>query len=123
MPNINNATLVGDQTVLFGTVGYYSGSGIVISGNQTHEADKLEIQDENGYVICTIYFNEKKQFSFEMLIKTAAPTLEPGDLITLAGVAQAEVQKIDIIWTRGAERKVRIEAIRYLGKAIVIPSS
>lgn len=114
----NIATIVGDNTVLFGTEGYYSGSGVITSGNKKLEGDKLDLKDENGFTFATIYFDDKNQFSFEMIVKTAAPELARGDLITVAGVANAEVQDTEEIWGNTAERKFRVNATRYLGKVI-----
>lgn len=116
MSSSNNPTITGDNTVLFGTNGYYSGSGVVIGGNNKLTGDKLDLLDENGFVFATIYFNDKNEFSFEMIVKTAAPTLGRGDLITVGGVANAEVQDTELIYAQTAERRYRVNAIRYSGK-------
>lgn len=109
-------TITGDNTVLFGTEGYYSGSGVVTGGNNKLTSDKLELLDENGYVFATIYFNERNEFSFELTVKTAAPALEIGDLITVAGVLNAEVQGTELLFANNQQRKFRVDAVRYSAK-------
>ena len=118
MSSSNNPVITGDNTVLFGTNGYYSGSGVVVSGNKKLEGDRLDLRDENGFVFTSIYFDDKNQFSFEMIVKTAAPELERGDLITVAGVANAEVQDTELIYEQTRERRYRVNATRFLGKDV-----
>lgn len=114
----NNPVIKGDNTVLFGSGGYYSGNGIVVSGNKKLSGDKLEVKDENGYVVATIYFNDKNEFSFEMIVKTAAPDLDRGDQITVAGVVNALVDDTEEMWKQDDVRRVRVNATRYLGMTI-----
>jgi hypothetical protein len=113
----NNPTIKGDNTVLFGSAGFYSGSGILVSGNKKLSGDKLEVKDQTGYVVATIYFNDKNEFSFEMIVKTAAPTLDRGDEITLASLV-ALVDDVEEMWKQDDVRRLRVTATRYLGMTL-----
>lgn len=111
----NVPVIKGDNTVLFGADGVYSGSGIITGGNKKSEAEKLEVIDENGFVVSVIYFNNKKECSFDMVVKTAAPDLAPGDTITICGVALCLVDNCEEIWAQKDVRKFRVSATKYAG--------
>ncbi|WP_043585368.1 hypothetical protein [Geminisphaera colitermitum] len=111
----NNPTIKGDNTVLWGTGGYY-GSAIITTGNRKRSADKAEIRDNNGYVVAVIYYNQNRQASFEMIVQTAAPTLEPGTVITLgADNLKFMVDDVDEKWAQIDVRKYSINATAYDG--------
>jgi hypothetical protein len=109
----NIPVIKGDNTVLFGADGVYSGSGLVTGGNKKTDAEKIEVPDANGFVVAVIYFNNKNECSFEMIVKTAAPTLVPGDTITLCGVAACLVDNAEEIWAQKDVRKFRVTATKY----------
>ncbi|HTJ78537.1 MAG TPA: hypothetical protein VL357_06035 [Rariglobus sp.] len=109
----NVPVIKGDNTVLFGADGVYSGNGIVTSGNNKLDGEKLEVADENGYTVAVIYFNEKNQCSFEMIVKTAAPALARGDEITLCGVAACLVDDTELMFANKDVQKFRVNATKY----------
>ncbi len=113
----NNPVIKGDNTVLFGSASYYAGSGILVSGNKKLSGDKLEVKDETGYVVAVIFFNDKNEFSFEMIVKTAAPTLARGDQLTLAGLV-ALVDDVEEMWKQDDVRRLRVNATRYNGMTL-----
>lgn len=109
----SNPNIVGDNTVIFGSNGVYGTGQIVEDGNKRLTGDKLEIQDNDGNVVTVIYFNDKNECSFLMVVKTAAPSLARGDAITIGGVADCLVDDTEEIWRRGDVRKFRVNATRY----------
>lgn len=113
---MSNVPLIkGDNTVLFGTADFYTGSGIIQSGDLTLDGDMLEVQDENGFVVAVIYYNDKKEITFEMVVKTAAPELERGDELTVAGVIGALVKSTKLMWKNNDVRKYSVTATYYSG--------
>lgn len=118
---LNVPVIRGDNTVLFGADGVYSGNGIIVGGNKRLNGEKLEVADENGYVVAVIYFNEKNECSFEMIVKTAAPALERGDEIEICGVAACLVDDTEEIWANKDTRKFRVNATKYAGIAAEAP--
>ncbi|WP_043588982.1 hypothetical protein [Geminisphaera colitermitum] len=109
----NVPTIRGDNTVLFGADGVYSGNGIIVSGSKKGNSEKLEVGDENGFTVAVIWFNNKKQCSFEMIVKTAAPELEEGDEIELCGVAACYVDDVEEVWAQKDVRRFRVNATKY----------
>lgn len=109
----NSPTIVGDNTVLWGTSGVYSGTGIVVSGSKALGSEKLEVADEDGFTVAVIYFNHKHQCDFEMIVKTAAPALDIGDFITLCAVVDCVVENVTEVWTQKDNRRLRVTAIKY----------
>lgn len=112
---VNNPTIVGDNTVIWGTGGIYSGTGIITDAEVGDSSDKMEIQDENGFTVAVIYFNQKNECQFNMIVKTSMPTLEIGDLISIGGVANCQVENIRRMWKQNDVAKYAITAVRYSG--------
>lgn len=112
-----NPVIRGDNTVLWGTSGVYSGSGagFITTGRKRATAEKLEIKDNNGFTVATIYFDNKTECEFEMIVKTAAPTLAIGDGLTICGVAYALVDDFEEMWAQADVRKLRVKATNYVG--------
>lgn len=110
---VGSPRIVGDNTILFGTAGVY-GSGIIVSSASNKlDGDKLEIKDNKGSVTTVIYFNDKNQCSFEMLVSAAAPTLARGDAITIGGVVNCLVDNTELKWTNDNTQKFTVNATRY----------
>lgn len=115
----NNPVIKGDNTVIWGASGLYTtANGIITGGNKKLEGELLEVKDENGFTVATIYFDDKNKFSFEMIVKTAAPTLARGDAITVAGVTGALVDDTEEIWAQADVRKFRVNATKYTGMTL-----
>jgi hypothetical protein len=112
---VNNPTIVGNNTVIWGTGNIYAGTGIITGAEKGSSADKIEIQDETGYVVTVIYFNQKNECSFEMVVKTSIPTLAIGDAITIAGTANCHVDDIRVVWSQKDVAKYSIKATKYSG--------
>jgi hypothetical protein len=112
----NTPTIKGLQSVLWGVasaVTGVTGVGIITGAEKGTSADKVEITDENGFVVCVVFFNEKNECSFEMIVKTAAPTLAIGDAITVGAVAFCLVDDMKMMWKQNDVQKMSIKATRY----------
>src|SRR4051812_5203502 len=89
---VNNPTVKGDSSVVWGagsvvsTAVHAAGAvtlGIITDAEKGSSADKIEIMDENGFVVTVVYFNNKNECSFGMIVKTSVPSLDIGDTFTL----------------------------------------
>ena len=111
-----NPVIRGDNTILWGASGVFSGTGagIVTSGNKKIVGEKTEIKDVNGFTVAVVYFDDKKNVSFEMYVKTAAPTLARGDGVTICGVAYALVDDFEEVWANTDARKLIVNATQYV---------
>lgn len=114
----NTPTIKGNTTVLWGTDGLYAAGEVVESGSERLTGDKVEIEDNNGFVVSVIYFNDKRECTFSMIVKTTAPTLARGDAITIGGVVGALVDDTEIVWERRDVRKYKVNATKYDGLTI-----
>lgn len=114
----NTPVIKGNNTVLWGTGGLYGTGEIVESGSTRLTGDKLEIEDNDGFVVTAIFFNDKHECSFSMVVKTTVPTLKRGDAITIGGVADALVDDMETVWERRDVRKVRVNATKYSGLTV-----
>jgi hypothetical protein len=116
MPDFN-PTIRGDNTVLFGTRSFY-GNAIINSGTIQKASDKLEIRNNDGVVVSTIYYNQNKKCSFEMLVQATAPDIGSGDVVTLgsgAGSAKFIVDDCTESWSNTDVRKFSVNATFYEG--------
>lgn len=118
----NNPTIRGDNSVLWGAGGVYDGTGVgyVTTGRHRAYSEKVEIQDENGYTVAVVYFDEKNDVEFEMVIKTSAPAIAVGDGVTICGIAYALVDEVEKMWEQRGVQKFRVKATNYV--AIEDPS-
>lgn len=110
-------TIVGDNTVLWGSGGVY-GSGIITRGNKQTTGEKVLVKDNNGFTVTAIYFDDQHRCSFEMIVQTEAPDFERGDLITVCGVAKCIVEDFNLLFEQAGVRKFTCDAVRYLGMTI-----
>ncbi|WP_043586354.1 hypothetical protein [Geminisphaera colitermitum] len=116
MPDYN-PTIRGDNTVLFGTRNFY-GNAIINSGTIQKATDKLEIRNNDGVVVTTIYYNQNRKTSFEMIVQATAPDIGPGDVLTLgtgAGSAKFIVDDCTESWSNTDVRKYSVNATAYTG--------
>lgn len=111
----NTPTIKGNNKVLWGTNGLYGEGVITESGSTRLTGDKVEIEDNDGSAVAVIYFNDKHECSFTMVIQTAAPELARGDAITIGGVTDALVDDVETVWERRDVRKLRVNATKYSG--------
>ncbi len=111
-----NPVIRGDSTVLWGASGVFSGTGVgfVTKGNKKLSGEKVEIKDANGFTVAVIYFDDKNNVSFEMFVKTAAPTLARGDGVTICGVAYALVDDVEELWDNNNARRLIVTATNYV---------
>lgn len=110
-----NPVIRGDSTVLWGANGVFTGAGAghILSGSKNLQGEKQEIQDNNGATVAVIFFDNKNVCRFEMVVKTAAPTLARGDGVTICGVAYALVDDVEEMWAQRDVRKLRVSATNY----------
>ena len=111
----NNPTIVGDNTVLWGTSGVSDYTGYVTSARKVKNSKKEEIPDINGFTIAAVLYDHKTALEFEMTISTAAPDSERGDLITICGVENCMIDEIEEMWAKDKVRMYRITATKYEG--------
>ena len=118
---MSTPTIKGDNTVLWGAGGVYSGSGVgyVLKGSKKATGEKVEVKDKDGFTVAVIYFDDKKNVSFEMIVKTAAPEINRGDGLTICGVAYCLCDDIEELWDNGNVRRVVVNATNYV--AITAP--
>jgi len=107
----------GDNTVVWGSNGVYS-TGIIVSGSKQLSGEKMEVKDNNGFVVAAIYFDDKNQCDFEMIVQTAAPDLARGDQITICGLLNCLVDETDEKWAQNDVRKFSVKATKYLGMTL-----
>ncbi len=107
------ATLVGDNTVLWGADGLYGTGQIIRDMSVRTTGEKLEIQNSEGDTVTVIYFDEKQECSVMIVVKTSAPTLARGDFITIGGVADAIVDETELMAENRNVRTFRITATKY----------
>lgn len=113
----NNPTIKGDNTVIWGTGGNYAG-GIITSCSKDNTTEKLEVLDNNGYTVAVIYFNQKGECEFEMIVQTSAPTLAHGDQITICGAVNALVENTKQVWAQRDVCKFQVKATKYTGMTL-----
>lgn len=108
-------TIKGDSTILWGADGVYtaSGCGFVTKGSKQLTGEKVEIKDKNGFTVSVIYFDDKKNVSFEAIVTTAAPTLVRGDAATICGIAYCLIDEVEELWANADARKYSVRATNY----------
>lgn len=107
----------GDSTILWGADGVFtaSGCGFVTTGSSELTGEKVEIKDKLGFTVAVVYFDDKKNMSFEAVISTAAPTLARGDAATICGIAYTLIDSVEELWANNDARKYRVRATNYTG--------
>jgi hypothetical protein len=112
-----NPVIKGDSTILWGADGVYtaSGCGFVTTGSKELTGEKVEIKDKNGFTVSVIFFDDKKNVSFEAVIATAAPALVRGDAATICGIAYCLIDGVEELWANNDARKYRVRATNYIG--------
>lgn len=114
-----NYTIVGDGDITFSTddVGY-TAVGTILSGSQKRTGDLVELKDRQGNVFATIYFNDKDECEIEALwISTYTPPAR-GDLISIMGLTNVEVQDWEKKWENERETKFSLRCTKYRHKTI-----
>lgn len=111
-----NPVIRGDNTILWGAGGVFSGTGagIIQTGRKRKNCEKVEIKDVNGFTVAVVYFDNKTELEFEMYVKTAAPAINEGDGLTICGVAYALVDEVEEMWANNDGRKYRVRATNYV---------
>ena len=83
-------TTRGNADIQWGTDNIYTGT--ILSASKRPTADKAVLKDNQGNDRTEWYFNQAVEWDLEAALPIAAPTLVPGDLVTLGGVAGFIVQ-------------------------------
>jgi len=109
-----NPVIKGDSTILWGTGSVYSG-GLVVSATLTKNAEAQEVADTNGFAAAVVFFNNKQDIECEIIIQTAAPSIEIGDAVSICGVTGCIVQPggFQQMWEQKGVRKCRLKATKY----------
>ncbi|PTY03898.1 hypothetical protein DB346_03000 [Verrucomicrobia bacterium LW23] len=107
-----NPVIRGDNTVIWGSNGVFN-TGYIKSAKKSNTSDKVEVQDNTGYVVTTIYFNHKGECEFTMVVRGAIPEFNSGDLITVAGLVNCQVDNADVNWAQAGVVEMSIKATKY----------
>jgi hypothetical protein len=112
---MSTAVIKGDNTILWGATGVYSGTGAgyVTSGSDQLTGEKLEVKDKDGFTVAVVFFDDKHNVQFEAVIKAAAPALARGDAATVCGIAYCLIDEVEILWENAQARKYRVKGTNY----------
>jgi hypothetical protein len=99
----NSPTIIGDNTVLWGTAALIASpntavSGILVSVRDQRTGEMVEIPDENGFSTTVIFFNSKNECEFHVVVKTAFPTWDRGSKLTVNGHTNVYVTDYEKLW-------------------------
>lgn len=108
----SSPTIKGDNTVIWGSGAVYA-TGIITRGNAKTTGEKFLVKDNNGFTVTAIYFDDRNECSFEMIVQTAAADLERGDFITVGGITSCIVEECEKIWEQGGVMKFAVTAVKY----------
>ena len=111
----NNALIKGDTTVLWGTGGGTTVTGIIVSVRNTHTGEMVEIPDNNGFTVAAVFFNNKDEGEVEIIVQTSDPALERGDNVTILGASGYLVTEVEKMWEQKNVRKFRFKATKFSG--------
>ena len=114
----NNAVIKGDTTVLWGTAGGTTITGIIVSVRDTLTGEMVEVPDNNGYSVAAVFFNDKNEGEVEIVVQTSAPTLKRGDNTTIMGVSGYLVTEVEKMWEQKNVRKYRFKATKFSGMTL-----
>src|SRR5688500_18778027 len=114
MPNA--PTIKGNNTIIWGTEGQYTGLVVRARNRLTGEMDK--VADNVGFTVSAIYFDDQRQCEVEIIVQTAAPTLARGDEVTICGVADCLVDETEQNWENKGTSKFTVQATRFLGMTL-----
>jgi hypothetical protein len=108
--------IVGDNTILWGTSGIYSGGGIVESATLTNNAEAQEIANTKGFAAAVVYFNQKQEIEAECTVEgSTVPSFSVGDSLTICGVTGCIVQPggFQVIYGQKAAVKFRLKVTKF----------
>lgn len=71
------------------------------------------MKDNDGFTVTVIYFDDRGECSFEMIVQSSAPSLSRGDAITVAGLTNCLVEDTEEIWAEQNVRKFAVTACKY----------
>jgi hypothetical protein len=91
----------------------YADIGTLISGGQDHGARKLEIKDSYGNVVAVVYFDNQDKCTVEVIFDSTATYPEPGDIVSIFGIATCLVDSWKKEWGNEKEVMITINATFY----------
>jgi DNA/RNA endonuclease YhcR with UshA esterase domain len=115
MSTTNQATIKGDSTVLWGTAGGTTISGIIVSVRDQLTGEMVEIPDEVGFTVTVVFFNDRDECEVQLIVKTSVPDLKRGDAVTIAGIDNCLVTEREVNWEQKGARKLTVKATRWSG--------
>lgn len=89
-----------------GTVSY----GKILSCTRKLTTKQFEQADENGEIHSLVLYDQREEFSLEVLAKETQVKPALGDVVTLDGVADVIVTEAEIAWKQGDTVKYNITA-------------
>lgn len=89
-----------------GTVSY----GKILSCTRKLTAKQFEQMDENGELHSLVMYDQREEFTLEILAKETQAKPALGDLVTIDGVAEAIVTEAEISWSQGDTVKYNVTA-------------
>ena len=109
-PTINGS---GYSTCLWGMDGtVYTGK--ITSFTHDKDADTAQILDNNGYVTTDLTYNQKDNFSMEIIIASGTTPPTVGAVITIDGVTNVIVRTVGKTYGEKDWRKLKVTGIAYI---------
>jgi hypothetical protein len=108
--------IIGDNTILWGTGGLYSGGGIVLSATLTGNAEAQEVADTQGMAAAVVYFNQKQDIEAECEVEGATPpSFNVGDSVNICGVSGCYVQPggFQLMYAQKGVVKFRLKVTKF----------
>lgn len=87
--------------------------GIVHSVSKKGASEKDYIHDENGYTVGMIIFDQRKEYTVEILCKDSMSEPASGDAMTIGGDSNVLVMDPEIKWTHKGWKMLSLTATRF----------
>ena len=110
----SSVKFTGNRKVVWGTNGLFREGIIVSSASDQRTSDKEEIKDNDGNVVCIVFFNMQNQTSISAICNSddAESLPELGDIVEICG-KECVVNDVKLDWNQGASAKFSITATKY----------
>lgn len=87
--------------------------GIVHSVSRKNAAEKDYILDENGYTVGVVFFDQKNEYTVEILCKDSMTNPTVGGVMTIGGDANMLVMDFDLKWSHKGFKMLSVNLTRY----------
>lgn len=96
----------------------YTGIGIIISATQKLTGKTLELADRQGNTNIVIFFDDKKEYSIDVIVDTSITPPVRGDAVTIAGRSGILVHDVEKKWENEKECMLTITGTFYAQLAL-----